>query len=105
MSLRPLSDLLGTVRDEGGLVVVTESGELLVVTSAEGGLLVELLDAWRSARDECNAAYEAWCQAPGSSPYAVYRAAADRADAAQDALATWYRVRWRPGAVATPDRS
>ena len=32
-------------------------------------------------------AYDAWCDVPGVGPYAVYRAAEDRADAAEQALA------------------
>ena len=31
-------------------------------------------------------AYDAWCDAPGRMTYAVYRAAEDRADAAEMAL-------------------
>ena len=31
-------------------------------------------------------AYEAWCEEPGRMSYAVYRAAEDRADAAEVAL-------------------
>ena len=31
-------------------------------------------------------AYDAWCDAPGRMTYAVYRAAEDRADAAELAL-------------------
>jgi hypothetical protein len=42
---------------------------------------------WSAARAEANLAYEAWCEAPGSDAYAVYRAAEDRADAAEQALA------------------
>ena len=42
---------------------------------------------WSAARAEANLAYAAWCAAPGSDAYAVYRAAEDRADAAEQALA------------------
>jgi hypothetical protein len=41
---------------------------------------------WSAARAEANLAYEAWCGAPGLDAYAVYRAAEDRADAAEQAL-------------------
>ena len=41
---------------------------------------------WGAARAEANLAYEAWCRNPGRESYAVYRAAEDRADAAEDAL-------------------
>ena len=33
-------------------------------------------------------AYDAWCEAPGRMTYAVYRAAEDRADAAEMALSS-----------------
>jgi hypothetical protein len=41
---------------------------------------------WSAARAEANLAYTAWCDAPGVDAYAVYRAAEDRADAAEQAL-------------------
>jgi hypothetical protein len=41
---------------------------------------------WSAARAEANLAYQAWCDAPGHEAYAVYRAAEDRADAAELAL-------------------
>ena len=41
----------------------------------------------REAQAEADLAYEAWCRLPGADGYAVYRAAQDRADAAQDQLA------------------
>jgi hypothetical protein len=41
---------------------------------------------WSAARADANLAYDAWCGSPGSAAYAVYRAAEDRADAAEDAL-------------------
>jgi hypothetical protein len=44
-------------------------------------------DAWTDARDEALQAYAAWLTAPAAESYAVYRAAQDRADAAQDTLA------------------
>jgi hypothetical protein len=50
---------------------------------------------WSAARAESNLAYEAWCAAPGPVSYAVYRAAEDRADAAEDAL-----LLARPAALA-----
>jgi len=45
--------------------------------------------AWRAARDEALAAYDAWCEAERgdkAEAYVVYRAAADREDAAAAAL-------------------
>jgi hypothetical protein len=47
----------------------------------------ELFTIWSAARAEANLAYEAWCEAPGADSYSVYRAAEDRADAAEHALA------------------
>jgi hypothetical protein len=47
----------------------------------------ELLAVWSAARAEANLAYQAWCDVPGVDAYAVYRAAEDRADAAEQALA------------------
>jgi hypothetical protein len=41
---------------------------------------------WSAARAEANLAYDAWCELKGRDAYAVYRAAEDRADAAEDAL-------------------
>jgi hypothetical protein len=41
---------------------------------------------WSAARAEANQAYQAWCEAPGLHAYTVYRAAEDRADAAERAL-------------------
>jgi hypothetical protein len=45
-------------------------------------------EAWRDAHDDAAAALRVWRTAPGSAAaYAAYRAAQDREDAAQDALA------------------
>jgi hypothetical protein len=46
----------------------------------------ELFVIWSAARAEANIAYDAWCSEPGPDAYAVYRAAEDRADAAELAL-------------------
>jgi hypothetical protein len=46
----------------------------------------ELRDAWRDAQSEAAAAYAGWRNEPGAAAYAVYRAAQDRADAAQAML-------------------
>ena len=48
----------------------------------------ELFVLWSAARAEANMAYDAWCDVPGRMTYAVYRAAEDRADAAEVALST-----------------
>jgi hypothetical protein len=46
----------------------------------------ELFVIWSAARADANLAYDAWCGSPGADSYAVYRAAEDRADAAETAL-------------------
>jgi hypothetical protein len=52
-----------------------------------GYLASELRHKWRAAAAEANAAYEDWRARRDAGSYAVYRACADRADAAQHALA------------------
>jgi hypothetical protein len=47
----------------------------------------ELFAVWSAAHAEANVALDEWRASPGPEAYAVYRAAEDRADAAQDALA------------------
>ncbi len=42
---------------------------------------------WAASRAEANLAYDEWATAPSRLAYSLYRAAEDRADAAQDALA------------------
>ena len=46
-----------------------------------------VLEAWRDASEEAAAAFSDWRDTPGAASYAAYRAAQDREDAAQDALA------------------
>jgi hypothetical protein len=55
------------------------------VTSA--GALDPLTASWLDAEDDAIAAYDAWSRDRDQESYAVYRAYADQADAAQDALA------------------
>jgi hypothetical protein len=47
----------------------------------------ELWVLWSCARAEANIALDDWRAVPGAASYAAYRAAQDREDAAQDALA------------------
>jgi hypothetical protein len=49
--------------------------------------LEEVFVLWSAARAEANVAYDDWCASPGADAYAVYRAAEDRADAAETELA------------------
>jgi hypothetical protein len=51
----------------------------------------QLFTVWSAARAEANLAYSAWCETPGADAYIVYRAAEDRADAAEYALAATER--------------
>ena len=53
-------------------------------------LLGGLTFAWREAQLEASAAYAHWCEVKGPEAYAAYRAAQDRADAAQDELSERY---------------
>lgn len=46
-----------------------------------------LRSAWREAAEAAHAAYAEWRRSKSLEAYALYRACADRADAAQDALA------------------
>jgi hypothetical protein len=48
--------------------------------------VAELVSVWREAQAQARLAYEGWRTCPGREAYAVYRAAQDRADAAQVAL-------------------
>jgi hypothetical protein len=52
-------------------------------------------DAWSDARDEALQAYARWRSSPAAETYAVYRAAQDREDAAQDTLAQCRRTHAR----------
>jgi hypothetical protein len=72
--LESLHDL-GEYAFIGGRLMQTDPG-------APPGLL-----AWRIAAGETRAAYAEWCARRDRDSYAVYRACADRADAAQDSLA------------------
>ena len=51
----------------------------------------ELIDVWEAARTEARLAYAQWSEERTADAYVVYRAAQDRADAAQDGLADWSR--------------
>jgi hypothetical protein len=57
------------------------------IGTRERAIFEELSFVRCEAQAEADAAYQDWCQRPGELGYAVYRAAQDRADAAQDDLA------------------
>lgn len=75
MSVDELRTLLDAVPDTREIVLRRGEG-----WSAER-------DAWREAHDEAVDAYRRWRAGSTRTEYAAYRAAQDRADAAQDALA------------------
>jgi hypothetical protein len=81
MTTRELRQLLEHV-DDTREIVLRESD-----APAENWRLDELRVVWSAARAEANLAYEAWRGRGGAEAYAVYRAAEDRADAAEDTLA------------------
>ncbi len=59
----------------------------LVLHRVAGPAFDAVYDAWSDAREEAEDAYGAWLRSGDRGAYAVYRAAQDREDAAQDALA------------------
>jgi hypothetical protein len=65
--------------------------------------ITEIRAGWEAAREEAQWALDAWRASPGTTSYALYRAAADRADAAQDELADAIRAAGTtPHAASTP---
>jgi hypothetical protein len=81
MSIRELRRLLEDIEDTHELVLRGPR------SAGPGRQPDELRAAWAAARAEAHLAYDAWRGRGGADAYAVYRAAADRADAAQEALA------------------
>jgi hypothetical protein len=78
MSTTELKELLDQVAD---------TRELVLRRAASLGPAFDAVhDAWSDAHEEAQAAYGAWRRSHGSEDYAIYRAAQDREDAAQDAL-------------------
>ena len=78
MSVQELRELLERIEDTHEIVLRTPPDE--------PSWTAEPLAVWRAARAEANAALEAWRRDPGERSYAVYRAAEDRADAAEASL-------------------
>jgi hypothetical protein len=78
MSVQELRELLERIEDTREIVLGSGPGDV----SRAG----EPLAVWRAARAESNAALELWRHDPGEAAYAVYRAAEDRADAAEASL-------------------
>lgn len=75
MTVRQLHNLLEDIGD---------THEVVVRRAGRHGDVLE--QVWRAAQDEADAAYSAWSDLRGRDAYLRYRAAADRADAALDAL-------------------
>jgi len=81
MTTRELRQLLEDVEDTREIVLADRAA------IPEVREVAELQTVWSAARAEANLAYDAWRAAGGDDAYATYRAAEDRADAAEDALA------------------
>lgn len=81
MTTRELRHLLEHVEDTCEIVLRSPQRDAALCD------IDELQAVWFVARAEANLAYDAWGEAPGALAYAVYRAAEERADAAEDALA------------------
>jgi hypothetical protein len=60
----------------------------------------ELSHSWREARLEASLAYSHWCRIRDRTAYSIYRAAQDRADAAQDELSRRHAAEQASEAVA-----
>jgi hypothetical protein len=79
------------------LLAEMPESHVLVLPGPPGDDGDELVAAWMAARDDAARAYEAWRSGAGPDDFAVWRAAADREDAAADALASRAlerRTRW-----------
>ena len=83
MSTTELKALLDQVADTRELVL-RRAASLGPVSNA-------VYDAWSDAHEEAEEAYWAWRRQRRPHDYVVYRAAQDREDAAQDALAVGSR--------------
>ncbi len=79
MSAHELKELLDQVADTRELV--------LRRSAARGPEWNELYGVWSDAHEEAEEAFRTWKTRGGAEHYALYRAAQDREDAAQDALA------------------
>jgi hypothetical protein len=80
MSFRELKVLLDQVPDTRELILRREA--------SRGPAWNALYDAWSDAHEEAGGAWRTWQSGGGAEAYHVYRAAADREDAAQDAVAS-----------------
>jgi hypothetical protein len=69
------------------LLADVPDSEVVVLRAPPGPDGDVLAAAWRAARDDAISAYEAWRERATSEAFLVYRAAADREDAAAAVLA------------------
>jgi hypothetical protein len=79
MSFKSLRDFLAELDGGETFVLAPDSADTM-------------LSCWQEAADEAREAYAHWRRSKDLEAYALYRAAADRADAAQDALAASRRL-------------
>jgi hypothetical protein len=79
------------------MAVNSPAGEFVYSASVSPSSVHDCLwYAWDDAQEECDRAYALWHRDGSRTSYAVYRAALDRVDAAQDALALHHREAGRP---------
>ena len=72
---------------------VADTRELVLRHAASlGPAFNAVFDAWSDAHEEAQDAYRLWLTSKSGDDYAVYRAAQDREDAAQDALSVSPRL-------------
>ena len=79
MSSRELKSLLDEVPDTRELILRREA--------SRGPAWNAIYDAWSDAHEEAEGAWRTWRSDGGRDAYLAYRAAVDREDAAQDAVA------------------
>lgn len=66
--------------------ILSDTQEIVLAPGAEIDA-DPVMASWALAASEARRAYREWCRARDAESYVTYRACADRADAAQDALA------------------
>jgi hypothetical protein len=80
MTMHQLHEMLGDLDDTREIVIEASHGDRDVDRDP-------LLVAWRAAARRAACALDGWRALGGAEAYATYRALADQADAAQDAVA------------------
>lgn len=79
---------MASERDTGSTSLETGPAATAILEAAASDA-EDLLAAWTQAEMEARDLYGWWAERQDAASYAAYRAAADRADAAQDELAGW----------------